>query len=143
MRFFETGRLSSTDPNLQNIPVRTEEGRKIRRAFVAAPGHKLMSADYSQIELRVLAHIADIDGLKAAFRDGLDIHAMTASQVFGVPVDGMDPMVRRRAKAINFGIIYGISPFGLARQLGIEQRDARAYCRFDNRTRYCRERRSL
>ncbi|MFQ5784311.1 MAG: DNA polymerase, partial [Alphaproteobacteria bacterium] len=122
-----TGRLASTDPNLQNIPVRTEEGRKIRRAFVAEPGHQLLSADYSQIELRLAAHMADVEPLKQAFRDGLDIHALTASQVFGVPVEGMDPMVRRRAKAINFGIIYGISPFGLARQLGIAQAEARAY----------------
>ena len=122
-----TGRLASTDPNLQNIPIRTEEGRKIRRAFVAEPGHKLLSADYSQIELRLAAHVADVGALKQAFHEGIDIHAMTASQVFGVPVDGMDPMIRRRAKAINFGIIYGISPFGLGRQLGIEQADARAY----------------
>ncbi len=122
-----TGRLSSTDPNLQNIPVRTEEGRKIRRAFVAAPGHVLMSADYSQIELRLAAHVADIAALKEAFRQGIDIHALTASQVFGVPVAGMDPQVRRRAKAINFGIIYGISGFGLAQQLGIPQGEAQAY----------------
>ena len=122
-----TGRLASSDPNLQNIPVRTEEGRKIRRAFVAEDGHALVSADYSQIELRLAAHVADETALKQAFRDGLDIHAMTASQVFGVPVEGMDPSVRRRAKAINFGIIYGISPFGLARQLGIGQDEARAY----------------
>jgi DNA polymerase-1 len=122
-----TGRLSSTDPNLQNIPVRTEEGRKIRRAFVAEPGHKLLSVDYSQIELRLAAHMADVAALKRAFRDGMDIHAMTASQVFGVPVEGMDPMVRRKAKAINFGIIYGISAFGLAQQLGIPQGEAKAY----------------
>lgn len=122
-----TGRLSSSDPNLQNIPVRTEEGRKIRQAFVSEPGKKLLSADYSQIELRVLAHIADIPQLRQAFADGLDIHAMTASEMFGVPIEGMDPMVRRRAKAINFGIIYGISAFGLANQLGIARGEASDY----------------
>ncbi len=122
-----TGRLSSTDPNLQNIPVRTEEGRKIRRAFVAEKGHKLLSVDYSQIELRLAAHIAEVAALKEAFRKGEDIHAMTASQVFGVPIAGMDPMVRRKAKAINFGIIYGISAFGLSQQLGIPQAEAKAY----------------
>jgi DNA polymerase-1 len=122
-----TGRLSSTDPNLQNIPVRTDEGRKIRTAFVAPQGAKLISADYSQIELRVLAHVADIPQLKKAFADGLDIHAMTASEVFGVPVKGMDPLVRRRAKAINFGIIYGISAFGLANQLSISREEAGQY----------------
>ena len=122
-----TGRLSSSEPNLQNIPVRTEEGRKIRTAFVATPGNKLVSADYSQIELRVLAHMADIPQLRKAFEDGVDIHAMTASEMFGVPVQGMDPQVRRRAKAINFGIIYGISAFGLANQLGIPREEAGAY----------------
>ncbi len=122
-----TGRLSSNDPNLQNIPVRTEEGRKIRQAFVPSDGCVLLSADYSQIELRLLAHVAGIDVLKDAFREGMDIHALTASQVFGVPVDGMDPMIRRQAKAINFGIIYGISAFGLARQLAIPRGDAKAY----------------
>jgi DNA polymerase-1 len=124
-----TGRLSSNDPNLQNIPVRTEEGRKIRKAFVAEPGRVLISADYSQIELRLLAHIGDIPQLKAAFRNGLDIHAMTASEMFGVPVEGMPGEVRRRAKAINFGIVYGISAFGLANQLSIPQDEAGAYIR--------------
>jgi DNA polymerase I len=122
-----TGRLSSTDPNLQNIPIRTDEGRRIREAFVAEEGHRLLSVDYSQIELRLAAHMADVGPLKEAFAKGEDIHALTASQVFGVPVEGMDPMVRRRAKAINFGIIYGISAFGLAQQLGIPQGEARAY----------------
>jgi DNA polymerase-1 len=122
-----TGRLSSNDPNLQNIPVRTEEGRKIRRAFVAEKGMKLVSLDYSQIELRLAAHIAQVEPLRQAFLDGQDIHAITAAQVFDIPVEGMDPMVRRKAKAINFGIIYGISAFGLANQLGIPQAEAKAY----------------
>ena len=122
-----TGRLSSTDPNLQNIPIRTEEGRKIRQAFVPEKGHVLLSADYSQIELRLLAHVAGIEALREAFRDGKDIHAMTASEVFGIPIENMEPSVRSRAKAINFGIIYGISPFGLARQLSIPQGEAKQY----------------
>jgi DNA polymerase-1 len=122
-----TGRLSSSEPNLQNIPIRTEEGRKIRRAFIAADGHKLVSADYSQIELRLLAEIAEVPALRQAFRDGLDIHALTASEMFGVPVKGMPADVRRRAKAINFGIIYGISAFGLANQLAIPREEAGAY----------------
>ena len=122
-----TGRLASTDPNLQNIPVRTDMGRAIRAAFVPAPGHVILSLDYSQIELRLLAHVAGIEALKHAFRDGQDIHAITASQMFGVPVEGMDPMIRRRAKAINFGVIYGISAFGLANQLRIPRDEARAF----------------
>jgi len=119
-----TGRLASSDPNIQNIPIRTEEGRKIRTAFIAEPGHTLLAADYSQIELRLLAHVAGIESMKQAFKDGIDIHALTASHVFGVPVEGMDPTVRRRAKAINFGIVYGISAFGLARQLNIGRTEA-------------------
>uniref|UniRef100_UPI0025CBA233 DNA polymerase I n=1 Tax=Tardiphaga sp. TaxID=1926292 RepID=UPI0025CBA233 len=122
-----TGRLSSNEPNLQNIPVRTEDGRKIRRAFIAAPGHKLVSADYSQIELRLLSEVADVPALRTAFQEGIDIHAMTASEMFGVPVKDMPADIRRRAKAINFGIIYGISAFGLANQLSIPREEAGAY----------------
>jgi DNA polymerase-1 len=122
-----TGRLSSNDPNLQNIPIRTEEGSRIRHAFIAEPGHLLVSADYSQIELRLLAHVAEIPALRESFARGEDIHARTASEVFGIPMAGMDSMTRRRAKAINFGIIYGISGFGLARQLGITPGEARTY----------------
>ena len=123
----QTGRLSSTDPNVQNIPVRTEVGAAIREAFIAEPGHKLISADYSQIELRLTAHMAEEAALRQAFHDGIDIHALTASQVFGVPIAGMDPLVRRQAKAINFGIIYGISAFGLARNLRIPRAEAAAF----------------
>ena len=122
-----TGRLSSSEPNLQNIPIRTEEGRKIRAAFVPGPGRKIISADYSQIELRVLAHMADIPQLRQAFADGIDIHAATASAMFGVPLDQMTPDLRRNAKTINFGIIYGISAFGLAERLGIDRGEAGAF----------------
>jgi DNA polymerase-1 len=122
-----TGRLASSDPNLQNIPVRSEEGRAIRTAFVADEGNVILSLDYSQIELRILAHVAGIDALKRAFREGLDIHAMTASEVFGVPVEGMEPSVRRQAKAINFGVIYGISAYGLSNNLRIPREDAQAF----------------
>jgi DNA polymerase-1 len=122
-----TGRLSSTDPNLQNIPVRTDEGRRIREAFVAPKDRVIVSLDYSQIELRILAHVADIPALKQAFKDGIDIHAMTASEMFNVPLEGMDPMIRRQAKAINFGVIYGISGFGLARNLRIPRAEAQGF----------------
>jgi DNA polymerase I len=127
MAVTSTGRLSSTDPNLQNIPIRTEEGRKIRRAFVAEDGWALLSADYSQIELRILAHMAGIEALKRSFAEGIDVHAVTASQVFGVPLERMDPVLRRNAKTINYGIIYGIGAFGLATRLGIPHEAARRY----------------
>ena len=122
-----TGRLASTDPNLQNIPIRSEEGRRIREAFVAPEGKVLVALDYSQIELRILAHMADIAELKQAFKDGLDIHALTASEMFNVPLDEMTPDVRRQAKAINFGVIYGISGFGLARNLSIPRAEAQGF----------------
>ena len=122
-----TGRLSSSDPNLQNIPIRTSEGRQIREAFIAKDGHSLISADYSQIELRLVAHVAGEATMLQAFQDGLDIHAQTAAEVFGIPLADMDSETRRRAKAINFGIIYGISGFGLARQLSIPRGEAQDY----------------
>jgi DNA polymerase-1 len=122
-----TGRLSSTNPNLQNIPVKTELGREIRAAFIAAPGRVLISADYSQIELRLMAHFSEDPLLVKAYQTGQDIHTLTASEVFSVPVDKMTKDIRNRAKAVNFGIVYGISPFGLAQQLGIDQHEARLY----------------
>ena len=147
-----TGRLSSTDPNLQNVPIRTEDGRKIRHAFVTTPGRLLLSLDYSQIELRLLAHVADVEALKRAFHEGQDVHALTAAQLFGVAPDQVDPTMRRKAKAINFGIIYGISAFGLGRQLGMTGEEAAAYMKtyfdrypgiqeyMDRTKRCCRER---
>jgi DNA polymerase-1 len=122
-----TGRLASSNPNLQNIPIRTDEGKKIRQAFVAQKGHKLISADYSQVELRLLAAVADVKALKEAFYKGVDIHALTASRVFHIPLEEVDSNRRRDAKAINFGIVYGISEYGLARQLGIEPIEAKKY----------------
>jgi DNA polymerase-1 len=122
-----TGRLSSNNPNLQNIPIRTETGREIRAAFIAAKGNLLLAADYSQIELRLLAHYSEDPLLTHAFREGHDIHQLTASEVFGVPRDQINAEHRRRAKAVNFGIVYGLSPFGLAQQLGIEQKEAKKY----------------
>ncbi|MBV8124644.1 MAG: DNA polymerase I, partial [Paucibacter sp.] len=122
-----TGRLASNDPNLQNIPIRTAEGRRVREAFIAPPGHKIVSADYSQIELRIMAHISEDPGLLRAFQDGLDVHRATASEVFGVPVNEVSNEQRRYAKTINFGLIYGMGAFGLAQSLGIEQKAAKDY----------------
>jgi DNA polymerase-1 len=122
-----TGRLSSSEPNLQNIPIRTQEGRRIRQAFVAAPGYRLIAADYSQIELRIMAHLSGDAGLLQAFRDELDIHSATAAEVFGLDPDAVSVEQRRSAKAINFGLIYGMSAFGLARQLGIDRGQAQSY----------------
>jgi DNA polymerase-1 len=122
-----TGRLSSSGPNLQNIPVRTEEGRRIRQAFIAPPNYSLLAADYSQIELRIMAHVSGDKGLLQAFADDLDVHRATAAEVFGVRPDDVDDNQRRSAKAINFGLIYGMSPFGLSRQLGISLDEARGY----------------
>jgi DNA polymerase-1 len=122
-----TGRLSSSDPNLQNIPIRTQEGRRIRQAFVAAPGFVLLAADYSQIELRIMAHLSGDEGLLAAFASGADIHRATAAEVFGTPLAAVGDEQRRSAKAINFGLIYGMSAFGLARQLGLERAQAQQY----------------
>jgi DNA polymerase-1 len=122
-----TGRLSSSDPNLQNIPVRSTDGRRIRQAFVPGEGHRIVAADYSQIELRIMAHLSGDQALLSAFADGMDIHRATAAEVFGVASDDVDADQRRSAKAINFGLIYGMSAFGLARQLGIERAEAQAY----------------
>jgi DNA polymerase-1 len=122
-----TGRLSSTDPNLQNIPIRTAEGRRIRQAFIAAPGYKLLAADYSQIELRIMAHLAQDEGLLHAFRNNLDVHRATAAEVFGVELEQVTTDMRRKAKAINFGLIYGMSAFGLAKQIGVDRKESQAY----------------
>ena len=122
-----TGRLSSSDPNLQNIPIRTEEGRRIRQAFIAAPGNKIVAADYSQIELRIMAHLSQDTGLLTAFAEGLDVHSATAAEVFGVGIDAVSGDQRRKAKAINFGLIYGMSAFGLGKQLGIGRNEAQEY----------------
>jgi DNA polymerase-1 len=124
-----TGRLASSDPNLQNIPIRTQEGRKIREAFVAGPGHSLLSVDYSQVELRLAAEMANVPALKQAFRDGIDIHALTAAQVFGLKLEDVTSDMRRSAKAVNFGIIYGISGWGLAKQLGTSAAEASEFIR--------------
>ena len=122
-----TGRLSSTDPNLQNIPIRSAEGRRIRQAFIAPPGYKLLAADYSQIELRIMAHLAQDEGLLHAFRNNLDVHRATAAEVFGVELDQVTTDMRRKAKAINFGLIYGMSAFGLAKQIGVDRKESQAY----------------
>ena len=122
-----TGRLASNDPNLQNIPIRTPEGRRVREAFVAPPGHRIVSADYSQIELRIMAHISEDPGLLHAFAEGIDVHRATASEVFNVPLDEVSGEQRRYAKVINFGLIYGMGAFGLANNLGIEQKAAKDY----------------
>ena len=122
-----TGRLSSTEPNLQNIPIKTEEGRKIRQAFIAEPGNIIISADYSQIELRIMAHLSEDINLTRAFKEGLDVHASTASEIFSIPIDEVTSDHRRKAKAINFGLMYGMSAFGLTRQLGISRQDAQQY----------------
>ena len=143
-----TGRLSSTDPNLQNIPVRTEEGRRIREAFIAEDGYRLLAADYSQIELRIMAHLSGDEGLVKAFEQGLDVHKATAAEVFGVPLEAVEPDQRRSAKAINFGLIYGMSAFGLARQLDIGRGEAQTYInlyfeRYPGVKRYMDETRAL
>ncbi|TBL63257.1 DNA polymerase I, partial [Klebsiella oxytoca] len=122
-----TGRLSSRDPNLQNIPVRNEEGRRIRQAFIARDGFKIVAADYSQIELRIMAHLSQDKGLLDAFAQGKDIHRATASEVFGIPLDEVTAEQRRSAKAINFGLIYGMSAFGLSQQIGVERKEAQRY----------------